>query len=213
MRKEIVIIGGGGFGREVKCLADSINDSLNKEVYSIVGFIDDGIPVGTKIHGIEVLGGLEYLKNLPATISLVLAIGNPVTKKEIYKRLDPNALLTLIHPSVKLNNTISVGRGSIICEGTVITCDIDIAECVTINLNCTVGHDSKIGKFTSIMPGTNISGEVELAEGVYMGTGATIINQVAVGDYTIVGAGAVVTKDLPSNCTAVGAPAKPIKFH
>ena len=44
-------------------------------------------------------------------------------------------------------------------------------------------------------------------------SGAKIINQVMVGQYTIIGAGAVVSKDLPENCTAVGIPAKPIKIN
>jgi hypothetical protein len=35
----------------------------------------------------------------------------------------------------------------------------------------------------------------------------------APGENTIVGSGAVVAKSLPANCTAVGIPAKPIKFH
>jgi acetyltransferase-like isoleucine patch superfamily enzyme len=34
-----------------------------------------------------------------------------------------------------------------------------------------------------------------------------------IGENTIIGAGAVVSKSLPANCTAVGIPAKPIKFH
>lgn len=63
------------------------------------------------------------------------------------------------------------------------------------------------------MPLVNISGEVKIGEGVYVGTGAKIINQLEIGDYTIVGAGAVVSKTLPAKCTAVGVPAKPIKFH
>jgi serine acetyltransferase len=63
------------------------------------------------------------------------------------------------------------------------------------------------------MPTVNISGEVVLGECVYVGTGAKIINQLEIGEGTIVGAGAVVAKTLPSNCTAVGIPAKPIKFH
>ena len=62
------------------------------------------------------------------------------------------------------------------------------------------------------MPSVNISGEVTIGEGVYIGTGAKLINQIEVGEYTIVGAGAVITKTLPSKCTAVGTPAKPIKF-
>jgi serine acetyltransferase len=63
------------------------------------------------------------------------------------------------------------------------------------------------------MPSVNISGEVHIEQGVYVGTGAKIINQLTIGKSTIVGAGAVVSKSLPENCTAVGIPAKPIKFH
>ena len=63
------------------------------------------------------------------------------------------------------------------------------------------------------MPTVNISGEVNIGEEVYVGTGAKIINQLEIGENTIVGAGAVVAKTLPANCTAVGIPAKPIKYH
>jgi acetyltransferase-like isoleucine patch superfamily enzyme len=37
-----------------------------------------------------------------------------------------------------------------------------------------------------------------------------IIQGKTVGDHTIVGAGAVVVKNIPENCTVVGSPAKPI---
>ena len=76
-----------------------------------------------------------------------------------------------------------------------------------------VGHDSVIGDYSAFMPSVNISGEVTIGKGVYVGTGAKIINQLGIGEYTIVGAGAVVAKSLPAHCTAVGVPAKPIKFH
>jgi len=52
-----------------------------------------------------------------------------------------------------------------------------------------------------------------IEKGVYVGTGAKIINQLRIGEQTTIGAGAVVSKSLPANCTAVGIPAKPIKFH
>ena len=63
------------------------------------------------------------------------------------------------------------------------------------------------------MPSVNISGEVIISEKVYVGTGAKIINQIEIGENSIIGAGAVVSKSIPSNCTAVGVPAKPTKFH
>ena len=63
------------------------------------------------------------------------------------------------------------------------------------------------------MPSVNISGEVVIQDLVYVGTGTKIINLLSIGNSTIVGAGAVVSKSLPAHCTAVGIPAKPIKFH
>ena len=61
------------------------------------------------------------------------------------------------------------------------------------------------------MPTVNISGEVLMEECVYVGTGAKIINQINIGSNSIIGAGAVVTKDIPPNSTAVGIPAKPLR--
>ena len=78
---------------------------------------------------------------------------------------------------------------------------------------CTVGHDAMIDNYCSFMPSVNISGEVKVGEVVFVGTGAQIINQVEIGYNTIIGAGATVVKSLPANCTAVGMPAKPIKFN
>ena len=110
-------------------------------------------------------------------------------------------------------SNVLVGEGSIICAGTILTTDIKIGRHVILNLCCTVGHDSLIGDFCSFMPAVNISGEVNIGEGVYVGTGAKIINQLEIGEETIVGAGAVVAKSLPAKCTAVGIPAKPIRFN
>lgn len=76
-----------------------------------------------------------------------------------------------------------------------------------------MGHDTIIKDYAAFMPTCNISGEVVIEEGVYCGTGVKIINQTSIGANTIVGAGAVVTKSLPANCTAVGMPARAVKFH
>jgi hypothetical protein len=53
--KKIVIVGAGGFGREVKMLIDQIN--INNREYELLGFYDDKIPEdiivsGYKVHGI-----------------------------------------------------------------------------------------------------------------------------------------------------------------
>lgn len=212
--KDIVIVGAGGFGREVKTIIDTLNAKEQK--YNFLGFYDDGVEKGLLINGFPVLGSLSELNSTKKELLVVLGIGNPIIKSKIINSLT-NQLLhfpTLIHPSVYISNDdVTILEGCVICAGTIITCNIKIGKFVTLNLMCTVGHDTIIDDYASFMPSVNISGEVHIEEKVYVGTGAKIINQLTIGNSTIVGAGAVVSKSLPKFCTAVGIPAKPIKFH
>ena len=211
--KRIAIIGAGGFAREILAL---INDINHKEPqYEVVGFVD--VNKEQNIHGYPIIGTDEELNKTNEPIALVIAVGEPRLKRRIREKFN-NPLIsfpTLIHPSVMIGDidSVRIGEGCIICAGCILTTDIYIDNFVTINLMCTVGHDTEIKDYASIMPTCNISGEVVVNQGVYVGTGAKIINQVEIGENTIVGAGAVVAKSLPANCTAVGVPAKAIKFH
>lgn len=212
--KKIAIIGAGGFGREVKMLIDQIN--AVSQQYEFIGYYDDGKENGILINGFPVLGKVSELNSVTEEVSVALALGNPVYKKNVVNLVaNPKVTFeTLIHPSVLIgNDEVSIGKGTVICAGNIITCNISIKDYVTLNLACTIGHDTIIENYVSLMPGVNVSGEVVLEEAVYVGTVAKIINQVSIGNNTTIGAGAVVSKSIPENCTAVGIPAKPIKFH
>ncbi|MBR3449324.1 MAG: acetyltransferase [Bacteroidales bacterium] len=213
--KDIAIFGVGGFGREVLALIKDINRL--EPTWNIVGFFDDGYEKGEMFNGYPNLGKMEDLNKWEAPLSLTLAIGSPTIKKKILDRIT-NPLVdypTLIHPSVWIGDKefVEIGKGCILCAGVMITTNVQINDFVILNLQCTVGHDTVINDHASFMPSVNISGEVIVGEGVYVGTGAKIINQLEIGAYSIVGAGAVVAERLPAHCTAVGIPAKPIKFH
>lgn len=213
--KKIVIIGAGGFGREVKMLIDQIN--LNSKKFDFLGFYDDGIAKSSVINGFNVLGSVSDLLKIDYDLSVVVSIADPVIKKKIHNILIGNSNLnfpTLIHPNVLIGgDNVFIGQGCVICASNIITVNINIGNFVILNLGCTTGHDTSIGDYCSFMPSVNISGEVVIEDLVYVGTGAKIINLLTIGNATIVGAGAVVSKSLPANCTAVGIPAKPIKFH
>lgn len=211
--KKIAIIGAGGFGREVKMLIEHINQKEKK--FEVIGFYDDNENF-TTVNGLPYLGKIEKLSEVDFPLSVAVSIADPQTKRNIIDSIKnpqidfPN----LIHPNVLIGeDAVKIGRGNIICAGVIITVNIEIKDFVILNLSCTVGHDTFVGSYSSFMPTVNISGEVNIEEGVYVGTGAKIINQLEIGEYTIVGAGAVVAKTLPAHCTAVGIPAKPIKFH
>ncbi|MEI8273741.1 MAG: acyltransferase [Paludibacter sp.] len=56
-----------------------------------------------------------------------------------------------------------------------------------------------------------ILADVYIGKNCFIAVGAIIMPGVTIGDETIVGAGAVVTKSIPSNCIVVGNPARIIK--
>jgi sugar O-acyltransferase (sialic acid O-acetyltransferase NeuD family) len=210
--KDVVIIGAGGFGREVTWLIEDIN-KVKKE-WNIIGFVDDDENIhGTEINGYKVVGNIDWLKK--QELNVVNAIGEPLVKKKVIESLkgSKNIYPVLIHPSVIYSNKVSFGEGSIVCAGNIITVNIEIGKHVTINLDCTIGHDAVLGNYTTVLPSVNVSGFVRTEECVNIGTGSAVIQGVTIGANTIIGAGAVVVRDLPSNCTAVGSPAKPIKYH
>lgn len=106
---------------------------------------------------------------------------------------------------------ISLGKGVILCAGSILTVDVAVQDFAAINLACTVGHDAVVGAYATIAPGVLISGNVTVGEGADVGTGTRIIQGVDVGAWSIVGAGAVVARQVPANSTAVGIPAKPTR--
>lgn len=209
--KDLVIIGAGGFGREVAWLIEDINEKYSE--WNLLGFIDEDKKLhGSLINGYKILGGLEYLKN--KDVFYVCAIGNSKVRKEIVekcKRINLNAA-TLIHPSViKSKKYLEIGEGCIICAANVLTVNIKIGNHVIINLDCTIGHDAILKDYVTIYPSANISGNCQLEECVEIGTGAQIIQGKNIGENTIIGAGSVVVKNLEGNKTFVGIPAKAIK--
>lgn len=212
--KDIVIIGAGGFAREIQFLIERINQ--NTPTYNLIGFIDEQLKVGTLVNGIPVIGNNNFLLQYAKPLSATIAIGTGSKRKCLYEvfRKNPNlSFPNLIDPSVICSQSISYGIGNIICAGNVLTVNIQIEDFVILNLDCTVGHDAIIQSYVTVSPSANISGNVHINPLCYIGTSSSIIQGITIGQNTTIGAGAVVVKDIPENCTAVGTPAKPIKYY
>ncbi|MBR2189231.1 MAG: acetyltransferase [Eubacterium sp.] len=213
---QIVIIGAGDFGRETANVIERINAAAAEPVWELLGFADDDPSVqGTKIDGYPVIGTIASLNQAAQECFAVCSLGVAATRKKVLDKItNPHIrFATLIDPEAHLYKGVSVGEGSIICGGTVLAINVSVGNHVVINLNCTLGHDAVIGACSVINPGVNISGKVTVGCCSNLGTGSKIIQGLKIGENTTVGAGAVVIRDLPENCTAVGSPAKPIKYH
>lgn len=212
--KDLYIIGAGGFGREVAWLVERIN--AQKPTWDIKGILDDNTSLhGTELNGHTVIGGCDYLKNVAKDAWVVCAVGSPKIRRVIIEKIQDYLFVkfaTLIDPSVILSDTVTVGEGSIICAGTILTVNINVGRHVIINLQCTLGHDDVIEDFVTIYPGANVSGNVVIGAATEIGTGTKIIQGKSIGVESVLGAGAVVVKDIQCNCTAVGIPANVVKY-
>ena len=56
--------------------------------------------------------------------------------------------------------------------------------------------------------GIEVAKPITVGNNIWIGAGSTILAGVEIGDNTVIGAGSVVTKSIPSNVVAVGAPCK-----
>lgn len=120
----------------------------------------------------------------------------------------PYARIQCINGDSKIligNNTFIGYRFTCLCKS-----NIDIGN------NCLIAEDVFVTDYnhsTNKLVGYNelVSKKVIIGNDVWIGQKAIILPGVTIGDGAIIGAGSIVTKDIPSNCVAVGNPARIIK--
>jgi sugar O-acyltransferase (sialic acid O-acetyltransferase NeuD family) len=205
--KELIIIGGGGFAKEVIWLAGDCNRKVK-------GILDDSVENhSTYIQGTLVLGCISEWVNYKEC-EFIIAIGSPRVRRKILNNMlslgCPN-FATLIHPSVRYSNTVSFGDGSIICAGSILTADITLGSHNILNLNVTVGHECQFGDYVTIAPMAAVSGNVLLSDLVEIGTGAVIRQGLSLLEGSMLGMGGVLTKNIPERIIFAGNPAKKLK--
>lgn len=212
MNTPLAIFGTGGFAREVHELVEDVLESLSLP-HVFAGFIDDDTAMhGQEVHGLPVLGGIEWVRANPGA-AVLIGVGNPTVKRQLASRLREMGATfpTITHPNAIIGRRIVLGEGNIVTAGCTMTTDAHTGSFVTFNLGVTFAHDSVIGSYTTIAPYALLSGNLHCGEGVDIGTGATINQGLELGDWSIIGASAGVVRDVPPNCTVVGVPAKVIR--
>ena len=206
---KIVVIGAGGFGREVIWTLNDCNKNSKK--YEILGYIDDNSSLhGKKIDNYPVLGGLDWFSEENKDVYCIIAIGDSKTRYDIFRKLESKKIkfATIIHPSVISSKFVEIGEGTIIQAGVILTTDIRLGRHVHININSTVGHDSELNDFVTLNPGVHVNGDTILDTGVFVGTGTTMNEKIKIGQWSIIGAGTVLIDDVPEFSLYVGVPGK-----
>ena len=208
---KLIVIGASGFGREVVWLIERVNQVAPQ--WQLVGFLDDSPQKAeAEINGYPVLGQVSTAANY-LDAYFICAIGSAAIRKNVIeqlRRFHDIKFATIIDPNVVISQHVSVGEGTIICAGSIITVDIIIGCHVIVNLGCTIGHDAKVSDYCTLHPSVNISGNVYLGIGTEVGAGVQIIQGKDICQDTVIGAGAVVVNDIKEPGTYVGVPARKV---
>lgn len=206
--KDIIIVGAGGFGREVYFLIKWINDI--KPTWNIKGFIND-VPVdlNSKDITVPILG---TIRDWVPTQDVVFAMGiaSPAGKEKVAKILKGRGarFATLVSPEVLICPTAQLGEGTVITVPSIIGDSVRIGCFVNV-AGSMIGQDAVIGDFSTTTGYANIT-NAKLGKRVFVGSHAVILNGRKVGDDAFVGACSCVVRNVPAGATVFGNPAKRI---
>jgi len=205
----IIIVGAGGFGREVYLWA---KDSFSKDQYKIKGFLDDNPKILNNYNmDIGIIGDLDGYE-IKKQDRFVFAIGDIDVKKYLVTKLKEKGakFLTLIHPTAIVANTAKIGQGVIICPFVTVSDYVQLGDFVMMNIYSSCGHDAKVGDYCILSPYATLNGFVILEDEVFLGTHTTVIPGKRVGYRSKISANSVVMRDVPPNKIVFGVPGKPI---
>lgn len=197
---DMLIYGGGG---HAKSLIDLVR--LAGE-HHIRGILDDGIPAGTNIMGIPVLGGGELLPGLYRSgvrlaVNAVGGIGSITPRLVVYEKLAAAGFecLTVIHPHAFVEPSANLAAGCQVFFNAYVGSEVNVGFGSIINTGAIISHDCQLGEYVNISPGAILAGAVLVGDRALVGMGVTINLGVRVGAGARIGNSAVVKTDVPEN--------------
>lgn len=208
--KKLIIIGAGGMGRCVYCIAE--NSIGYGSDFTIKGFLDDNLKALDGFNGYEpVLSEIASYQPAPEDV-FTCSIGDVETKVKICDALKKKGgkFITLVHKSAVIGKNSKIGEGTIIDEGVHIDPDVMIGSDCLLQAQAIIGHDSVIGNYARIDTQCSLVGGTIVKDRATIYTHAMISHNVTIGEDAVVGACSFVIKSVKPGISVFGVPAKPI---
>lgn len=179
-----------------------------------VGMFDDFEPAGKVKHDRPVLGAISTLprlfkKDAFDAVSIAVGYRHRQFRQQVYDFIKSHGvpLATFVHPSSYLEKSATVGEGSTILIKCVLDMNVRLKENVFISSHGFLSHDVQVGAHSYLGPSVNLAGGSQVGQCCFVGVSTTTIDGVRLGNNVQTAAGAVITRDVPSDCLVAGVPA------
>ncbi|WP_051217930.1 acetyltransferase [Nocardioides insulae] len=206
----LVIAAAGGLTREVLVILAQVGD------YDELVLLDDDVSTwGSVIGGATVLGPTDLVVDRPDHELLVCA-GMGATRRRIVTAwaalgVDPARYARVVHPAVEVPIGCSLGRGSIVLAGAVLTADVRVGRHVVLMPQVVLTHDDVVDDYATLCAGATLGGGVHVGEGAYLGMNSSVRQNLTVGAHSTLGMGSALLTDLPPAETWGGIPARRLR--
>lgn len=207
----MIVVGAKGFAKELLEIFHQ-----NKNIDDLYFFDNINKDIESSLYGtFPILKNQSQVEKIfkEKSNKYAIGIGNPNLRSKVYSIFNElgGKCVSIISPYAKIGAyQVYIGEGSIIMTDAIITSNITIGIGSLINKQTLIGHDVTLGDFVEVAPGAKIGGHCIIDDKVFIGMNATILPKIKIGKNAMIAAGAVVTKDVPENCTVAGVPAKPL---
>lgn len=207
---DIVIVGAGGFAREMHCL---LPEFLADATWRFKGYLgrDQGVASQVDISH-QLLGDPEAYAPAPDD-RFVLAIGNMDARRRTFEAITEKGgrFLTIVHPRAYVANTAQLAEGVVIYPFAAVSNNARLDVGVKLNYYASVGHDTQLGSYCLLAPYATVNGFGILEEEVYLSTHSTIAPQVRVGARSKLSANSAAMRDVPADSLVFGVPGRVVR--
>jgi sugar O-acyltransferase (sialic acid O-acetyltransferase NeuD family) len=208
--QRIVIVGAGGFGREVLQWA---REAWPSRASLIAGFLsDDPRRLDGFATGVGILSAIDDYRP-EAGDYLLLAIGVPYARRRVAECLQSwgSRFLTLVHPDARVATTATIGEGSIICPYAIVSDSAAVGRCVLANYFTSFGHDAAAGDYAVLSPYASLGGGARIEDEVFLGMHASVGPGKHLGVRTKVSANSCALVNAPSDSLVFGVPGRIVR--
>lgn len=210
--KNLVIIGAGGFGREMFAAArEAVGYG---EDFCIKGFLDGNPDALKGFAGYPKVIGAPETYEISKNDVFISALGNIATRRRCVAMIERRGgrFISIVHRSASLGPNVSVGDGSFIAHNVVLTADVAVGRHSCVFHGTVIGHDTALADYTHVYSLVSVGGGVRVEEGASVFPGARIVPRVTIGAGSTVGIGSTVLRDVDPKITVFGVPAERLKI-